>query len=84
MHHHAALVGAVPMNCTSWALHDIAHADTLWLPAFITYPATSGFHLEYLPVLVMVPVCPRAGEEGNMIAHDAVHGSCELVHPMRK
>lgn len=84
MHQHTAVVGAVPMNCLGRALHDIARADALRLPSLVAHPPTSGLDLEYLSIFVVVPVGPSTGKEGDMIAHYAVYGARELVHPERR
>jgi hypothetical protein len=69
------------MDCSWWTLHNVAHADTLWLSTLIADPATSSLHLEYLSVLVMMPVRPRTRQERDMVAHYALHRPGELIHP---
>ena len=80
MHHHAAVISAVPVRRSSRASHNISDLDALWSAALVAHPAGSCLYLQDLPIFVLVPVRASAWEKCHMIAHDAVLGASHLVH----
>lgn len=80
MHQHAPIIRAMPVRRARRTRNNIADTNPLWHAALVAHPAAAGLDLDDLAVLMVVPVGAGAGEEGHMVAHDAVLGAGHFVH----
>lgn len=80
MHQHTPIISTMPMRRPSRTRHNVPDTNSLRLPTLVADPAAPRLHFQDLTILMRVPVCACPRQEGDVVAHDTIHGACHFVH----